>query len=79
MLKAEDALVPRPPVRPRWHSGRGRVFGHRGPRTAGAEHPYHLAHGLLDHARHDPGAAEAAIGEARDIASPPALPAARRP
>jgi class 3 adenylate cyclase/predicted ATPase len=35
--------------------------------------PYHLAHGLLDHARHlirrhDTEAAEAAIGEARDIA-----------
>jgi class 3 adenylate cyclase/tetratricopeptide (TPR) repeat protein len=35
--------------------------------------PYHLAHGLLDHAqylaRHDARAAEAAIGEARDIAA----------
>jgi class 3 adenylate cyclase len=35
--------------------------------------PYHLAHGLLDHARrltpHDPGAAQAAISEARDIAA----------
>jgi class 3 adenylate cyclase len=35
--------------------------------------PYHLAHGLLDHAQHltrlhDPQAAEAALGEARDIA-----------
>ena len=35
--------------------------------------PYHLAHGLLDHAQfltrlHDAQAAEAAIGEARDIA-----------
>ena len=35
--------------------------------------PYHLAHGLLDHAEHltrlhDAEAAEAAIGEARDIA-----------
>jgi hypothetical protein len=35
--------------------------------------PYHLAHGLLDHAQHltrlhDADAAEAAIGEARDIA-----------
>jgi class 3 adenylate cyclase/predicted ATPase len=35
--------------------------------------PYHLAHGLLDYAEqltrlHDPGAAEAAIAEARDIA-----------
>jgi class 3 adenylate cyclase/tetratricopeptide (TPR) repeat protein len=35
--------------------------------------PYHLAHGLLDHAQHlarlgDAGAAEAAIGEARTIA-----------
>jgi hypothetical protein len=35
--------------------------------------PYHLAHGLLDHAGHllrmdDDGAAWAAIGEARDIA-----------
>ena len=35
--------------------------------------PYHLAHGLLDHAQyltrlHDAEAAEAAIGEARDIA-----------
>ena len=35
--------------------------------------PYHLAHGLVDHARHllrrrDTEAAEAAIGEARDIA-----------
>ncbi len=35
--------------------------------------PYHLAHGLLDHAEyltrlHDPEAAEAAIAEARDIA-----------
>jgi hypothetical protein len=35
--------------------------------------PYHLAHGLLDHAQHltmhDPEAAEAALGEARDIAT----------
>jgi class 3 adenylate cyclase/tetratricopeptide (TPR) repeat protein len=35
--------------------------------------PYHLAHGLLDQvqhlALHDPGAAEAALGEARDIAA----------
>ena len=35
--------------------------------------PYHLAHGLLDHAQHllvhDPGAAEAALAEARDIAA----------
>jgi predicted ATPase len=35
--------------------------------------PYHLAHGLLDHAQyaalHDPGAAEADLGEARDIAA----------
>jgi class 3 adenylate cyclase len=35
--------------------------------------PYHLAHGLLDHAQylalHDPEAAEAALGEARDIAA----------
>jgi tetratricopeptide (TPR) repeat protein len=35
--------------------------------------PYHLAHGLLDHAQHltvhDPGAAEAAVSEARDIAA----------
>jgi len=34
--------------------------------------PYHLAHGLLDHAQHlalrDPEAAETALGEARDIA-----------
>ena len=35
--------------------------------------PYHLAHGLLDHAEHllrlgDDKAAESAIGEARDIA-----------
>jgi class 3 adenylate cyclase/predicted ATPase len=35
--------------------------------------PYHLAHGLLDYAQHlmlhDPEAAEAALGEARDIAA----------
>jgi len=35
--------------------------------------PYHLAHGLLDHAEHlallDPEAAEAAVSEARDIAA----------
>ena len=46
--------------------------------------PYHLAHGLLDHAEHliaqgDAEAAAAAIGEARDIAQPPALPAAAGP
>jgi hypothetical protein len=38
--------------------------------------PYHLAHGLLDHAEyltrlHDVPAAEAAVGEARDIAGRP--------
>ena len=38
--------------------------------------PYHLAHGLLDHAQHlmrlhDAEAAEAALGEARDIAGHP--------
>jgi hypothetical protein len=37
--------------------------------------PYHLAHGLLDRAQHltvhDPGAAEAAVSEARDIAARP--------
>ena len=46
--------------------------------------PYHLAHGLLDHAayltrRGDADAAAAAIGEARDIAGQPALPAAAGP
>jgi hypothetical protein len=42
-------------------------------RAAPALHPYHLAHGLLDHAAHllrtgDDEAAAAAIGEARGIA-----------
>ena len=43
--------------------------------------PYHLAHGLLDHAaflasRGDAGAAEAAISEARGIAGPATAAAA---
>jgi hypothetical protein len=46
----------------------------RSPACASGAPPYHLAHGLLDHAEYlnrlgDTDAAEAAIGEARDIAS----------
>ena len=45
----------------------------RGQRPAQTEHPYHLAHGLLDHARYlmrtcDAEGATAAIQEARAIA-----------
>jgi predicted ATPase len=73
MLRAERDLV------------RARLAGHNGDKAAAAsfaaaiiglrEHstPYHLAHGLLDHAQHliglgDTDAAELAIGEARTIA-----------
>ena len=39
----------------------------------GLSTPYHLAHGLLDHAQyltlHNPEAAETAVGESRDIAA----------
>jgi class 3 adenylate cyclase/tetratricopeptide (TPR) repeat protein len=73
MLRAERDLA------------RARFAAHDGDQAAGASFvsaisglrahstPYHLAHGLLDHAQHlthlhDPDAAAAAIGEARDIA-----------
>jgi class 3 adenylate cyclase/predicted ATPase len=73
MLKAERALV------------RARLSARDGDPAAAASlatairglrelsTPYHLAHGLLDEAHyltlHDPEAAEAAVGEARDIAA----------
>ena len=72
MLRAERDLA------------RARLAAHDGDQAAAASFgsaisglrahstPYHLAHSLLDHAQHltlhDPGAAAAAIGEARDIA-----------
>ena len=85
MLRAERDLAR---ARLAARDGRPRSRARRSPRAiAGLRQqstPYHLAHGLLDYAGYlghldDDEAAEAAIGEARDIGRPPALPAIAGP
>ena len=73
MLRAERDLARARLAAQRRRPGRHRIIRIRITTLREVSTPYHLAHGLLDHAgylmrlRHTE-AAEAAIGEARDIA-----------